>query len=77
MFIMLNGVFMSHFQELQFQIDGLSLKEIKELQSYLDDKIKHSQTANKPKIKWKDIRGLAPDLLDGEDAQAWVNRMRS
>jgi len=68
---------MSHFQTLQHQIDELPLEELKELQNYLDDKIKHSQTLNKPKVKWKDIRGLAPNLLNGEDAQAWVNRMRS
>lgn len=68
---------MSHFQKLQYQIDALSLEELKELQGYLNNKIKQSQSANEPKVKWKDIRGIAPNLLNGEDAQAWVNRMRS
>jgi hypothetical protein len=68
---------MSHFQKLQGQIDELPLEELKELQSYLSNKIKQSQPVNKPKIKWKDVRGIAPNLLNGEDAQAWVNRMRS
>jgi hypothetical protein len=25
---------------------------------------------------WKSLRGIAPDLLGGEDAQAWVSRTR-
>jgi len=25
---------------------------------------------------WMSLRGIAPDLLDGEDAQAWVSRTR-
>ena len=29
-----------------------------------------------PPTTWNDIRGLAPDLLHGEDAQEWVTRTR-
>jgi len=25
---------------------------------------------------WMSLRGIAPDLLDGEDAQTWVSRTR-
>jgi hypothetical protein len=25
---------------------------------------------------WTSLRGIAPDLLDGEDAQTWVSRTR-
>jgi hypothetical protein len=25
---------------------------------------------------WMSLRGIAPDLLEGEDAQAWVSRTR-
>ena len=67
---------MSRFQELQHQIDELSSDELKEMLSYLNSKVNESPPS-KTTIKWKDIRGLAPNLLNGEDAQAWVNRMRS
>lgn len=30
-----------------------------------------------PPRKWRDIGGLAPDLLAGEDAQEWVSRTRA
>jgi reverse gyrase len=26
---------------------------------------------------WRDLAGIAPNLLSGEDAQAWVNRERN
>ena len=29
-----------------------------------------------PRPRWTDLRGIAPNLLDGEDAQAWVSRNR-
>jgi hypothetical protein len=27
-------------------------------------------------LKWQDVRGIAPNLLGGEDAQEWVSRTR-
>jgi hypothetical protein len=27
-------------------------------------------------LDWMSLRGIAPNLLDGEDAQAWVTRTR-
>jgi hypothetical protein len=36
-----------------------------------------TETNTETKIKWKDVRGIAPDLLKGEDAQKWVDRIRS
>lgn len=36
-----------------------------------------TKTEGERKIKWRDVRGIAPNLLDGEDAQAWVNGIRS
>lgn len=29
-----------------------------------------------PRPSWNDVRGIAPDLLGGEDAQEWVTRTR-
>jgi hypothetical protein len=28
------------------------------------------------KRSWRELRGLAPNLLGGKDAQAWVNELR-
>jgi len=36
-----------------------------------------TETEVKRKIKWKDVRGIARGLHKGEDAQEWVNRIRS
>ena len=36
-----------------------------------DDMEKLSKFFNTEKPKWKDVRGIAPNLLDGEDAQTW------
>lgn len=29
-----------------------------------------------PQADWMAVRGIAPDLLEGEDAQEWVSRTR-
>lgn len=29
-----------------------------------------------PRRSWREIRGIAPNLLEGEDAQEWVSRSR-
>lgn len=31
---------------------------------------------SKPRRSWQDLEGVAPNLLSGEDAQAWANRQR-
>ncbi|NEP16124.1 MAG: hypothetical protein F6J97_04380 [Leptolyngbya sp. SIO4C1] len=33
-------------------------------------------TAAEPKPKWRDLRGMAPYPIMGEDAQTWVSRTR-
>ena len=32
--------------------------------------------SNRPRKKWRDLAGIAPNLLEGEDAQEWVSRTR-
>jgi hypothetical protein len=48
----------------------------------LVEKIVHDLSAEAPggesgeRYDWMAIEGIAPDLLDGEDAQEWVSRTR-
>jgi hypothetical protein len=67
---------MSHVQDLQQQIDTLSPEEFQEILTYLNHKL-NQPDESQTKIKWKDVRGFAPNLLNGEDAQMWVTKIRS
>jgi hypothetical protein len=67
---------MSHLlQELEQQIDSLSPKEIGTILLYAQGKLAQN-SLSQVKSKWKDVCGIAPDLLKGEDAQEWVSKMR-
>lgn len=44
--------------------------------SFLAEQVRSTEPVAKPAPKWEDIRGMAPDLLEGEDAQEWVTRTR-
>ncbi|MEN8217212.1 MAG: hypothetical protein ABFS56_12760 [Pseudomonadota bacterium] len=67
---------MSHIKTLLKQVDCLSVDEQKELLTILNKNLTKQEP---PKIrrKWRSIRGTAPNLLKGEDAQAWILRLRS
>ncbi len=67
---------MSHIKTLLKQVDCLSVDEQKELLTILNKKITKPE-APKIRRKWRSIRGTAPNLLKGEDAQAWILRLRS
>ncbi len=62
-------------QELEQQIDSLSPSEISSILLYVQSKLEQ-KSLPKAKLKWKDVCGIAPDLLKGEDAQEWVSQMR-
>jgi hypothetical protein len=54
--------------------ESLSAEEKLRLAVYL---IEQAQLKpDRPRKKWADLCGIAPDLLDGEDAQEWVSRTR-
>jgi hypothetical protein len=67
---------MSHIKTLLKQVDFLSVEEQKELLTLLNKNLTKPES---PKIrrKLRSIRGTAPNLLKGEDAQAWILRLRS
>jgi hypothetical protein len=59
-------------QDLMRQVDALSPDELLHLQSYIAERARLG--IDRP--KWSDICGIAPDLMDGKDAQEWVTRTR-
>jgi hypothetical protein len=59
-------------------IDQLTLEEQFEVTNHTTEQLKRRTVAqNKPKRSWRELRGIAPDLLAGQDAQEWVNHLRS
>jgi hypothetical protein len=59
-------------------IDQLTLEEQFEVLNHTTEQLKHRTVSqNKPKRSWRELRGIAPDLLAGQDAQEWVNQLRS
>jgi len=62
----------STIQDLIKQVDSLSVEEKLRLLAYLAEATRLE--TNRP--KWGDLYGIAPGLLDGEDAQEWVSRTR-
>jgi hypothetical protein len=64
------------------EIEQLSLAEQMQVLEHLVKQMKQSvesvAVAHKPKKKFKvsDFRGIAPNLLEGMDAQEWVNQLR-
>ncbi len=58
------------------QADELTADEKLELASHLIEQARHANDERDDRPKWSDIRGAAPDLLSGEDAQEWVSRGR-
>ncbi|MEY3334910.1 MAG: hypothetical protein RLZZ176_3215 [Cyanobacteriota bacterium] len=63
------------------EIDQLTLVEQMRVLEHLVKQIKQSVEAvtvtPKPKYKVTDFYGIAPDLLEGIDAQEWVNQLRN
>ncbi|BAU10295.1 hypothetical protein LEP3755_07790 [Leptolyngbya sp. NIES-3755] len=48
-----------------------------EERSQLVEQVQQMQTLEvQPKKSWQDLAGIAPNLLNGEDAQVWVNQLR-
>lgn len=59
-------------------IEQLTLEEQFEVINHTTEQLKRrTVNQNKPKRSWRELRGIAPDLLAGQDAQEWVHRSRS
>ena len=66
-------------QQVLIDIDRLSSAEQIQVIEHINAKIPAvvSTTPPKKSKSWQDLVGIAPNLLDGEDAQVWVNRERN
>ncbi len=57
------------------QADSLTVDEQLRLVAYLAERVR-TVAAIRPRRRWAEIHGAAPHPLLGEDAQAWVSRIR-
>ncbi|MCP4421580.1 MAG: hypothetical protein GY805_33630 [Chloroflexi bacterium] len=68
----------NRLQAILAEIPALSHNETLELIAYL---AQYAQRTASPKqaskYSWRDIAGIAPNLLEGQDAQDWVNKIRT
>jgi hypothetical protein len=66
-------------QQVLTKIDRLSSTEQIQVIEHITVNLKEIVPTIQPvKSKsWRDLAGIAPNLLSGEDAQSWVNRERN
>jgi hypothetical protein len=66
-------------QQVLTEIDRLSSTEQIQVIEHITVNLKEVVTTAQPRKSksWRDLAGIAPNLLNGEDAQAWVNRERN
>jgi hypothetical protein len=57
------------------EIEQLNREEHLEVISHATEQLKR-QTVKQKKHKLSEFRGIAPNLLEGRDAQDWVNEVR-
>jgi len=62
--------------ELIARAENLPPEDQLQLISRLVEKVRTSYRRAPQRKKWRELCGRAPNLLDGEDAQTWVNRTR-
>ena len=66
------------FRQIRQAAPQLSQIELLELITYLAQQARETVVSEpKPTYKWRDIAGVAPNLLEGQDAQIWVNQVRA
>lgn len=59
------------------EIEQLTIEEQLEVISHATEQVKRRRlTQHNPKRSWQELRGIAPNLLNGQDAQEWVNQLR-
>ncbi len=59
------------------QAEQLTPEERLELIRQIAEGLKSARTTPQKKRSWRELRGIAPDRLEGKDAQQWVNELRS
>ena len=64
-------------EQILQEIEQLSLDERKQLSERLTERVESSEKAGQSKRSWQELRGIAPNILQGRDAQEWVNELRN
>lgn len=72
----------SPLQHIREQAIQLSHTEVLQLIAYLIEQAQQTAPQNDDivqpkKYYWRDMAGIAPNLLEGQDAQEWVNKIRA
>ncbi|MEW6364897.1 MAG: hypothetical protein AB1714_09685 [Acidobacteriota bacterium] len=62
--------------DLIAQASALPPREKLRLAAHLVEEVSRADEPSRPRRKWMEIAGIVPCPLTGEDAQAWVSRMR-
>ena len=62
--------------DLMAQADKLEPDQQLQLIAHLAQRVRHCEITPKPRRSIKELRGIAPNLLGGMDAQEYVSRMR-
>jgi len=64
-------------QKILQEIDQLTLEEQFEVLNHTTEQLKRrAVTQNQTKRSWRELRGIAPNVLEGQDAQEWVSQLR-
>lgn len=65
-------------QQILQEIEQLTPEEQLEVISHATEQLKRrTAPQTQPKRSWRELRGIAPNLLGGQDAQEWVKQLRS
>jgi hypothetical protein len=65
-------------QQVLAEIDRLSSTEQIQVIEHITTKLRDVVPTTQPRKSksWRELAGIVPNLLNGEDAQSWVNRER-
>ena len=68
----------SNLQIILQQAEQLTPEEKLELIQQVAEGLKSDRvTTLQPKRSWRELRGINSNVLEGKDAQVWVNELRS
>lgn len=66
-----------HLEAVLQSITQLSSREKLEVISYITEQLKQqAEPEVQVRRSWRELRGVAPNILGGQDAQDWVNQQR-
>jgi hypothetical protein len=66
---------LSPLNEILQTVPHLSHDEMLELIAYLAQQARQTERSQEI-YYWRDIAGIAPDLMKGQDAQEWISQVR-